>query len=54
MMEISEIVEIVIYLFLILFFAIQVNWKDPKTYKVSALILAGIGLGVWLLSIILG
>ncbi len=49
-----KIIEVAVYAFFALAFFKQINWKDPKTYKVSALTLAVIGLGVWLLSIILG
>tara|TARA_B100001250_G_scaffold13960_1_gene12233 strand:- start:51524 stop:51700 length:177 start_codon:yes stop_codon:yes gene_type:complete len=49
-----KILEIAVYAFFGLAFFRQINWRDPKTYKVSALTLAVVGLGVGLLSIILG
>tara|TARA_B100000579_G_scaffold217261_1_gene177715 strand:- start:631 stop:807 length:177 start_codon:yes stop_codon:yes gene_type:complete len=49
-----KILEIAVYLFFAIVFFRQIDWKDPKTYKVSALTLAAVGLGAGLLSIILG
>ena len=42
-----KILEIAVYLFFAIVFFRQINWKDPKTYKVSALTLAAVGLGAW-------
>jgi hypothetical protein len=44
-----KILEIAVYAFFALAFLTQINWKDSKTYKVSALTLAAIGLVVGLL-----
>ena len=49
-----KILEVAVYLFFAIVFFRQINWKDPKTYKVSALTLAAIALGYGLLSILLG
>ena len=49
-----KILEIAVYLFFAIVFFRQIDWKDPKTYKVSALTLAAVGLGAGLLSMILG
>ena len=49
-----KILEIAVYVFFAGVFFRQINWKDLKTYKVSVLTLAAVGLGAGLLSIILG
>ena len=51
--QVIKILEIAVYLFFAIVFFRQINWKDPKTYKVSALTLAAVGLGAGLLSIIM-
>ncbi len=48
-----KILEIAVYVFFALAFIKQINWKDPKTYKVSVLTLAAIALLYGLMSIIL-